>query len=248
MSRATAAHSSPGPADGVSFTEQQRPLRPNSYRLTHPKNYVGVPLALAADAPAEVLIDKYLVSVVGAAKVGARALGYLTGSDSLTDIGETVVTTARDECGNAVEALATLASNDVRYGRFADELPGMAAVAREPLRAHPGVQLVGSVLSERGQCSLPELVTAAYQQSPSACRGFLIVDEAEVVDAVNAGEPNDPADVLATADAYPAETTYQYKSVLCHLGVLTTPGADSTTLDPQADIWALGPAGQEVVA
>lgn len=44
----------------VEIGTEQRPLRPSSCRLTHPRIYCA-PLAVAADQAAEVLIDTQLI-------------------------------------------------------------------------------------------------------------------------------------------------------------------------------------------
>jgi hypothetical protein len=223
-----------------------RPLRPNSYRLTHPKNYVGVPLAVAAPTPAEVLVDDHLVAMAGAAKVGARALGYLTPTDQLTPAGERIVTAASDHYGSPAAALTTLENDKIRYGQFAEQAPVLASAGREPLGTHPGVQIIVDVLDADGPLSLPELAVRCFEQAPTRTAGFLLVDEDETLDVIAGATLEDPPAVLNTPDAYPSETTYQFKSVLAHFGILTTPGADSATLDPTTDTWALGAAAAEV--
>lgn len=223
-----------------------RPLRPNSYRLTHPKNYVGVPLAVAATTPAEVLIDKYLVAMAGAAKIGARALGYLSPSDHLTATGEELVATATDVYNGPETALAALATDDIRYGQFDTAAPELASIGREPLADHPGVRLVVDALDTHGPLSLSELTVACFERAPEQAVGFLLVSDDDLIDAVTAATPTDPPAELETPEAYPSETAYQFKSVLAHFGILTTPGADSATLDPTSDTWELGAAAKEV--
>jgi len=223
-----------------------RPLRPNSYRLTHPKNYVGVPLAIATSSPAEVLVEEYLVKMAGAAKIGARALGYLTPRDRLTPAGQELVATATDAYGSPEAALTELASDDVRYGQFDDTAPALARAGRRPLQDHPGVQLIVEVLDEHGPLSLPELTVACVKRAPDQTSGFLLVDDDDLLDAVVGASIADPPTTLETTDAYPSETTYQFKSILAHFGIVATPGADSATLEPTADTWAFGPTASEV--
>jgi hypothetical protein len=240
-----ASSSSLGNRGASAFTDEQQPRKAGSYRLTHPKNYVGVPLALASDSPVEFLIDEYLVSMPGAAKLGARALGYLTANDTLTPAGHRLVEIAREQYGSLQAALTHLASDACTYSRFTDSSPQLARAARQPLADHPAVASVVEVLDD-GARALPAFAVAFADSAPETATSVLLHDTANVQAALAESTVDEPASLLATIDPYRTEGTYQFKNILCHLGILTTPGADSSSLTPTEDRWELAEQATEV--
>jgi hypothetical protein len=208
-----------------------------SYRLNHPKNYVGVPLAVAADGPTAALIHDN-VAMPGAAKLGAYALGFVTNDDTLTPRGSTLVDDITETYASPTAALDVIGELYGQQGQFADQCPAMAAAVRQHLVDHAPTQTIISVLQAHGgSLTLAELAQALFDTVPAFCESFLIDADAELTMALEGADG--PPDRLAETDIYHSNVTFQFKSVLCHLDILTLPGSDTDSLDPTADRWEL---------
>ena len=215
-------------------------IRPYHFRLTHPKNYLGVPLAAAADAPTEILVPQHLVKMAGEAAFGAQDLGLVTSHNALTERGQIIVDEAATHYTTPEDALISLSEN--ARSRFINANPVFADVAQAVFATYHPVKPIIVVLAGRGPLALPELAVALADAHPEALSETLlsldrIPDESPVKTLQSSERPS----WLSETDSYHSLSTYQLKSLLCHVGILTTPGADSTHHDPSTDIWALSP-------
>ena len=214
--------------------------QPHRFHLTHPKNYIGVPLAVAADAPTEILVPQHLVKMAGEAAYGAQGLGLVTPRNNLTERGQIIVDEAAEHFASSEDALISLGAN--ARSRFITANPTFAAVAQAVFATYQPVEPLIAVLDSEGPLTLAELSVALAEAHPNALSETLlqsdrIPDQSPIETLQSSERPS----WLSEADSYHSLSTYQLKSLLCHVGILTTPGADSTHLDPDSDVWALSP-------
>jgi len=213
-----------------------------SYRfhLTHPKNYLGVPLAVDADAPTEILVPQHLVKMAGEAAYGAQGLGLITPRNDLTERGQIIVDEAAEHFASSENALISLGAN--ARSRFITANPMFAAVAQAVFATYPPIAPIIAVLDSEGPLPLAELTVALAEAHPDALSETLlqfdrISDQSPIESLLSSERPS----WASEADSYHSLSTYQLKSLLCHVGILATPGTDSTHLDPDSDFWALSP-------
>lgn len=222
-------------APGIDAPDRTPPWDITTLELSHPKNYLGVPLAVAADGDTGHLIATHLVEMVGAAKLGARTFGYLDTADTLTLAGETLSSCASLEWGSPTEALGLLGDVPPRR-RFTDELPAWRPIIEQTFsRRSPLNRLLTLVNAHGGTAiSLPEFVDAAAESDPSLIGTTFLRDRADTwtAEAIRA-QP------LAETQTYSSYAISQFKTSLFHAGFLTERGADTSRHDPGADIWAL---------
>jgi hypothetical protein len=204
----------------------------DTFSLTHPKNYLGVPLAISTPKPAEILIPQHLVKMAGEAKAGAEALGLITRQGKLTDKGTDFVTTAFSIFGSEQRAFEQIANSTT--SRFINAIPQLKQETQAIFSQYPPTTELVTGLSEYGQLTLPDLTTKA-----------LTTEKENLTSYILANNPEHPIDKtlnslnLGDTDTYSSQFTYQFKSLLCHAGIITTAGSDTTNLDPQTDVWGL---------
>lgn len=204
--------------------------------FTHPKNYVGVPLAVAADGDTGALVVRQLVEMAGRAKQGAQALGLLDLAGDLTPWGERVVTTADRLHGGPRKGLAALATLSGSSARFVNRYPGWKSTVHSLVRAYDPATPVLATLSRSGGLSLPALVTRLYNDYSDSVAGTFLREELVTEGPLLADvELTDPA-------VYRGHAVFQFKSLLFHCGVLTERGADTSRLHPPEDRWELASA------
>mgnify|MGYP006271870727 CR=1 FL=1 len=240
-SQHSSTHSPSGATHAVDrMTAAAGDTQPHRFHLTHPKNYIGVPLAVAADAPTEILVPQHLVKMAGEAAFGAQDLGLVTNRNTLTERGQIIVDTAAAHYNSPEDALMSLGEN--ARSRFISANSKFAAIAQAVFATYHSVIPFVAVLDAQGPLTLPELAIMLADTRPEALSETLlsldrIPDESPIETLQSSQRPS----WLSEADTYHSLSTYQLKSLLCHVGILTTPGADSTHLDPDSDVWALSP-------
>ena len=204
--------------------------------FTHPKNYLGVPLAVAADGDTGALVVRHLVEMSGQAKQGAQALGLLDLAGNLTPWGERVVTTAGHLHGDPRDGLTALAALSGSSERFVDRYPGWQSTVHDLVQVyHPATPIL-TTLSHGERLSLPALVSHLRRNySSSITRLFLRGEPATDGTPLTDVELTDPS-------VYRGHAVFQFKSLLFHCGVLTERGVDTSRLDPSEDCWELTPA------
>lgn len=201
--------------------------------FTHPKNYLGVPLAVTVDGATGALVVQHLVDLPGRAKRGAQALGLLDLAGNLTPRGDQVVATAVRAHGSPRAGLDALKNLSGSSRRFVTARPGWAPLARHLAHTYGPAQPIIDVLRGHRSLALPALVRHLAQDHPEyVVETFLQADDIAASD-IGAEES------LERADAYRGQAVYQLKSLLYHCGVLTQRGADTSRLEPPTDVWAL---------
>lgn len=219
----------------------------NLYRFTlnHPKNYLGVPLAIAASDPAEFLIPEYLVSMVKETTNGAEDLGLITRDKRLTKRGLWFVSEVETDFESSELALQSFSENT--HTRFCETYPSLTPTCQAIFATLPDIQTIIAALDTSDQFTLPELTYHLSQTAPKTAKTVFLVDESPL-NSPNSTLSDDQLTIDSFEQApYRATSIYQLKSLLYHLGILTTSGTDTTNHTPTEDIWALSPHLSETV-
>ncbi len=210
-------------------------VAPPSFRYNHPKNYVGVAIAVAAPGSTGALVQSYIVRGAGAAKRGAQQLGLLTDTGGLTRLGDRVAIRAREEYGSLQEALERFGELKGSTKRFVEVDDGAwHPLAGEVAMTHPVVSDVVEMVGEYDGLRLPELAHEYLDMDPHRARHVLVRDTVDIPVA-----DENVAELLFEPAIYRTAITCQLKSVLYHCGILTEPGSDSKHLVPETDVWRL---------
>lgn len=204
------------------------------FSLNHPKNYFGVPLAVAAPGETESLIESNLVQMTDRAKVGAEALGLVSETGDLTDLGETIVRTVQSET-TLTKELKAFEDLKGTSERFVDTAPRYwDPIARHVLQQNPLTGDIVTLLEKTGPVTLPEITNVAVRNEHPFSETVLrdpdaIKQQASVDDAIAYDSP----------EIYAGQAVYQFKNILFHCGILTERGSDTSALVPGQDVWAL---------
>lgn len=220
----------------IADADQALPHDVGQFSLNHPKNYFGVPLAIAAPGKTDALITTHLVQMEERARAGAAALDLITPGGDLTQLGETVVGIVTDET-NLLDELETL--NDLKgtSTRFVDAAPRYwNPIARHTLQQNPLTGDVVMLLEKTGPVTLPELTEfAARHGHPFHEMVLRNPDSIDVTSEAEVGSLEQP-------EVYSGQAVYQFKNLLFHCGILTERGADTSALVPMQDVWAVEPS------
>jgi len=213
---------------------RQRPPRVTELSFSHPKNYLGVPLAVAGSGQTGALVRQHLVSLPGQAKQGAIELGLLTPDGACTPLGDHVVAAGVEIHGSAEAALATFDDLHGSPKRFGDVFPRWQDTAQRVFATYEPSEFIISTLRNYDQpLTLPELVeTLAEKDEQQTARLFLRADS-------NGDRPAVKDVDLTDRSNYRGEPISQLKGCLFHTGIVTERGADTETIDPATDHWAL---------
>lgn len=218
---------------------------PPTFRYNHPKNYVGVPIAVAAPGDTGGLIQAYVVRGAGAARHGAEQLDLITPDDSLTATGDRVVAYACDEYGDLQTALDHFDTWRGTTTRFIDLDEGAwRDIAPTIVGTYPVVTDILQLLARHDdRLHLPELAHAYLRQWPDTARTVFVRGDCD--------RPTDDAnlaDRLYERETYRTAVTCQLKTMMYHAGLLTETGADSSHLIPETDVWELEATAHDVLA
>lgn len=204
------------------------------FRLNHPKNYVGVPVAVAAPGDTGSLVMGNLTAMAGAAKLGAQALDLIDTDGEVTAWGWELL---EDILGQThpdtyLEELKKLQNS---RGRFIEQRPEWESVGVAVAQRYSATEPVIEILQESGPIKLPELVSRLAEDHWS------IVSELFLKETI-ADDPEElTADLLADSESYRGAGVCQFKGILYHFGVVTMPGSSTDYLDPNAELWELEP-------
>lgn len=214
------------------------------FRYNHPKNYLGVAIAAAADGDTGGLVQAYVVRGAGAARDGARQLGLLDADGGLTPAGQHVAEYARSTYGGYRAALERFDEWRGTSNRFVELDEGRwRAVAPDVIADHTVCEDVLHILDENeGKLTLPQLAHAYLHRWPEAARTAFVRGGTDIPDG-----PAEQADALYRAETYHTAVTCQLKTIMYHAGLLTETGADSSHLVPQTDVWELEPDAMDAV-
>lgn len=218
-----------------------------SFKKNHPKNAIGYLLALQSDADTEDVFKRYVISSVDDSRRDAMGLGFVQATPEtyrVTERGHEAVRTIVYHHGSVNSALAAIDDQSGRAARFIDVLPVMGVVTRQALLEYqPTTVLLKTLDSLAGQGDTsPSLATVAKtiaRRRPTFALNFFVApDDRDDIRESGSGEID-----LETFDngmIYSTHTTFQYKAMLYHTGILTTRGNDTKEeLDPTSAVWAL---------
>lgn len=214
----------------------------------HPKNALGYALAIQADTATTDVFREFVIDAVEDGRRDAESLGLVTrqrGSTELTPLGRETVRTIHYVHGGVRSALREI---DALYGspkRFIDACPVMGATARQALLAYPPTQLLIDTLEElstsgNGRPTLGQVARAVARDRPDFALDLFVSSEDR--DRVLSGTDGARIDMEAFDEGtvYSTHTTYQYKALLYHTGILTERGTGTKEkIDPDEDVWAL---------
>lgn len=230
--------------DAIRFQASPHGLTEGSFPLNHPKNFLGYPLALAADGDVDEIYAEHVVRAVSGGRRGAILLDLVDDrgdGEYLTHLGAEVVRFATAECGSVEAALEEFAGWAGKRRRFTEYAPRWAQLARGVTMQYQPTRLVVDALEalhreEAGIATLPQVVEQACEfNKPLAVEVFFTRNRREDV-LTRDGDLNRA--VLEDPTVYKSGAHFQFKAQLYHVGLLTEGGTD----DPDeviTDEWRL---------
>jgi hypothetical protein len=236
-------------ADTIRFHAKLGGVAVESLKKNHPKNAVGYALAVRLSEDTEDAFKQYVIKSVDDARLDATALGLVgDGFDrgQLTTLGREAVRTITYHHGGIVPALEAIQEQTGRSARFIDELPVMGTVARQVLLTYPPTQVLVNTLTDLAEGgyqnpSLARVAKAIAQDRPNFALDLFVSpgDRDAVLDeSASQGQVN--LEKFEEGSVYSTHTTFQYKAMLYHVGLLTKRGHDrKSDLNPQTAVWAL---------
>ncbi|MBV0901550.1 hypothetical protein [Haloarcula salina] len=240
-------HGSTDAASAIRFQASAQGVADRNFGLNHPKNYVGVPLAVAHDGDARSLVEDRVVGAVDSAVAGAVFLNLVDdsrGSLALTPLGREVVRFALRTAGSVDAALDGFADWKRSRKRFVEVAPQWGELVRRIVYHYPATQLLVEelyALHRDGHAtpSLVEFVEYLHALHPEFTVELFLRGDDDVRQRVLTGDGDLRREALTDGSVYHSPTVFQLKAMYYHAGVLTTRGAEPSNLDPAADEWAL---------
>lgn len=236
--------------DTVRFHAQVGETAVERLSKNHPKNAIGYSFAMAHDGPTEEVFTRYVIDSANDARLDAKALGLVARSVSgneLTPIGREAVRTIWFHYEGLQSALEAIDEQTGSSDRFIGELPLMGAVARDVLLSYPPTQLLidtiqGLMSSGEPAPTLGQVAKAVAEKRPNFAVDLFVSPRPS--DRNRVFSDDEPRvlelDMFDTGEIYSTQTTYQYKAMLCHAGLITERGVDKKSkIDPSTEVWAL---------
>lgn len=218
-----------------------------SFKKNHPKNAVGYLIALQAEGETEEVFQHYVIESVDDSRRDAIGLGFVrTASETyrITEQGREAVRTIVYRHDSVISALESIESQSGRSARFIDVLPVMGAVTRQALLAYQPTKILLDTLdalANKGDTtpSLAIVAKAVARRRPEfALKFFVAADDRDEVREGESGELD--LEQFEDGLVYSTHTTFQYKAMLYHTGILTKRGNDTKSeIDPTSAVWAL---------
>lgn len=236
-------------ADTIRFHAKVGGVTVECLKKNHPKNAIGYALAVQHSENPDELFKEYVIRSVDDARLDATALGLVgAGFDhrELTALGREAVRTIAYQHGGIESALETIQDQTGTSARFIDELPVMGAVARQVVLTYPPTQALIDILTELAEEGFPDPSLARVAKKMGRERPGLAVDlfvspddRDYVMEGPRSGQEIDLGK-FEEGDVYSTHTTFQYKAILYHVGLLTERGQDTKAdIDPSSSVWAL---------
>lgn len=229
------------PQSETSFTDTTTvDVRLKHVRLNHPKNYLAVPLAIAASGNTDGLISEHAVDMPETARNGAVELGLLTESGEPTSLADAVIVTGTRDHGSPEAALESFESLQRSPKRFVEALPSWSAIAERVAFQYTPTEHLVKFLRQQGPLSLNEITWLLWNEDPELAESvFLHRDVTEQGELASLSKPT--VTVLTDESWYQSNTPFQYKNFLYHSGIVESRGDYTTRLDPENDQWKLSP-------
>jgi hypothetical protein len=123
----------------------------------------------------------------------------------------------------------------------------MATVVRQALLSYPPTQVLLDSLEELAEAgntepSLAEVAKAVARKNPNLALDLFISTHSEdrkQILATDSDQPLDPT-IFDDGEVYSTHTTFQYKAMLRHVGLVAGPLNDTKSeLDPTSSVWKL---------
>lgn len=205
----------------------------SGFSFNHPKNYFGVPIAIAEQNDTDRNIASDLVSMPKRAKRGAADLGLISDDgEELTPVGAEFVanislhSTYRDELHRLSQLKGSTA-------RFIEQMPRFwYKTVKTALKRWAVAGSVVTTLESLGSVCLAEYVQALLDNNHSLANIFLSNRTVQDRTKMQSTYLHDP-------QAYRGKAVYQLKNILYHCGILTERGSDTSSLAPLQDTWEL---------
>jgi hypothetical protein len=234
-------------ATAIRFQASAQGVANKSFGLNHPKNYLGVPLALYHDGDAQSLVDAHVVGAVDDAFRGAEFLGLIRdehGQNRLTSLGEELVRFALREYQSVSDALEAFEGWKRSRKRFIDVAPLWGELTRRVVFAYPATQLLVEELQQMHDDgiehpSLVDLVEWMHVHHSTFTVELFLRGDDDVRERALTDDGGLRPSVLEDGVIYHSPTVFQLKAMLYHAGILTERGAEPSNLDPSSDEWCL---------
>lgn len=237
-------------AETVRFHAQLGGTAVESLKKNHPKNALGYALAIEFPQNTEEAFTDYVIQSVSDARLDAFALGLASRSPEgprLTQSGREAVRTVRYHYDGIEPALKRIDDLTGSQSRFIDECPVMGTVVRQSLLSYPPTQVLIRTLDELAkggntEPSLAEVAIAVAEEQPNFALDLFISTRSADRERVLSERDDETVDVsvFSVGEVYSTHTTFQYKAMLYHVGLLTERGTgNKSKLDPTSDTWAL---------
>lgn len=235
-------------ADTIRFHARVGDTAVENLTKNHPKNAIGYALAIPTAESTEEVFRKYVIDSVNDGRQDAESLGLIVhkmGESELTSLGREAVRTIAYHHGGVYPALEVIKNQYGSSERFMDTCPVMGAVARQTLLAYPPTQILINTIEELMEdgirCPTLAQVTKAVAENHLDFALDLFVAKSDR-NRVLSDEDGELVDIDAFDDGrvYSTHTTFQYKALLYHVGILTERGTGTKSeIRPDESIWAL---------
>lgn len=203
--------------------------------LSQPKNYIGVPIAEISSRDTGALVMGHLTTMAGASKRGAHAFNLIDSDGGVTEWCRGILSSILTDY-TPLEYLSELEELKNAKGRFIDQRPEWGQFGEAVARQYPATDEIISVLQRTGEIALPELVTHLSKENEMLAKRLFVKE-----DSISKGR-NISGLSLEDSNVYRSVGVCQFKSVLYHLGVLTSAGSSTDYLNPTEQIWAVEPS------
>lgn len=217
------------------------------FKKNHPKNPIGYALTVNADGDTRSVFEEFVIKSVADGRLDSISLDLvqpIDGEDQLTRSGREVVRTLQYHRGGTISALEAINGQSGSSTRLIDALPIMGVVARQAILNYPPTRVVVDVLDsliEEGhkEPTLAKLAKTIGQRHPKLALDLFVNPSSK--ERVRGSTKNEiRLNEFDSGQVYWTNTTFQYKALLYHSGILTTRGHDKkSTLDPHSEIWCL---------
>lgn len=234
-------------ATAIRFQASAQGVAEKSFGLNHPKNYLGVPLALYHEGDTEQLVEEYVVGAVDDAIRGAEFLGLVEGAHGkqrLTPLGEELIRFALRTHGTLDDALEPFADWQGSRKRFIDIAPTWGEITRRVVFAYPATTLLVEELQQLHDDGIPEpslveLVEWLHAHHPTFTVELFVRGDERVRERVLTRDGKLRSEELTEGSVYHSPTVFQLKAMLYHAGIVRERGAEPSNLTPEEDIWQL---------
>ena len=237
-----------GPAAAVRFQASPQGVARSPFGLNHPKNYLAVPLAVAADGETASVYRDTAVDAFDHARRGAVALDLVERRGDglrLRPLGAEVVRVARAIEGDVVAALDRVDDWSRSRTRFCDLAPRWGDLTRRVLYHYPATETLVTELQRLADDgvaspSVVDVVCRLHDLRPAFAVELFVrgTDAARRRVLDGAGRLREAA--LSESSVYHSPTLFQYKTMLYHAGLLADRGTEPSAIDdPETTDWGL---------